>query len=228
MTRGDTVLPILGAGEVAGALQLRRRKPRFIRLPQPTDAGVLFRSAHKISFPLSYTPSRFTVAAFVTNLPQHATQRLQPSQPRHPVHQRVPTLHIHSDRAYRDRTILRICWRVKEEGTQWLELSGWRKACLVPVLAVLAQSSCCITSEVIASSNTNILSHRVFEREEAFVCFVCRTTCLDRLPSTTRHSARLHLTSNPSTLFPSTLPFCPSCRCQLLRWRPTFAMLYKI
>lgn len=31
-----------------------------------------------------------------------------------------------------------------------------------------------LPSEVIASSNTNILSHRVFEREEAFVCFVCK------------------------------------------------------
>jgi hypothetical protein len=35
-----------------------------------------------------------------------------------------------------------------------------------------------IPSEVIASSNTNIVSHRVFEREEAFVCFVCENGLL--------------------------------------------------
>jgi len=33
-------------------------------------------------------------------------------------------------------------------------------------------------SEVIASSNTNILSHRVFEREEAFIRFVCENGLL--------------------------------------------------
>lgn len=59
-----------------------------------------------------------------------------------------------------------------------MELCGWRRASLVTVLAVLAQFSAAIPSEVVASSNTNILSHRVFEREEAFVCFVCENGLL--------------------------------------------------
>lgn len=68
-------------------------------------------------------------------------------------------------------------------------------------------------SEVIASSNTNTLSHRVFEREEASVCFVCETWnayhCLHRR----EFISRLTLTPLPKAHTNS----CLLCRPLLLK-----------
>lgn len=98
-----------------------------------------------------------------TNHRAHATQCLYRRKSRFP---RVATSSVRSCRVLHSRTLLRVCRRFEEDSTQRVELSGWRRA---------------VPSEVLASSNTNILSHPVFEREEASVCSVCKTglLCLD-------------------------------------------------